>query len=320
MHYKEKQESEQSKWIREIEESKAHLESSHEFEKAKLNAQITELTEKSSNLSKLVNELRERIGMNNRKSPSQDPTTLKCLEKGIQEFYSQNQKTIKEIKQSVNLIYELLQENISEVLSDYKVGMFGSHATKLCLSWSDLDIVLFKDCNYNSKEASLERLNCLKKVNSELSNKSWIKSSKLIETASIPIIKLVSSDDLSNIKIDITIQDSRHCGLRCVDLINSYTEDYSSIEYLIIVLKQILKEADLNDPYKGGLSSYAITLMVVHFLQNLAPNEFSKSYLLVQFLIYYSHFDEKKYYIISKCKPEFSDKENSYSVSISLSI
>ena len=34
-----------------------------------------------------------------------------------------------------------------------------------------------------------------------------------------------------------------------------------------MVLKQILKVDNLNDPYSGGISSYALTLMVVAYLQ-----------------------------------------------------
>ena len=37
---------------------------------------------------------------------------------------------------------------------------------------------------------------------------------------------------------------------------------------MILILKQLLKIYNLNDPYIGGLSSYALTLMVAAFLQH----------------------------------------------------
>jgi non-canonical poly(A) RNA polymerase PAPD5/7 len=39
------------------------------------------------------------------------------------------------------------------------------------------------------------------------------------------------------------------------------------IEPLLLVLKQLLKVNGLNEPFKGGLSSYGVLLMIVGFLQ-----------------------------------------------------
>lgn len=38
---------------------------------------------------------------------------------------------------------------------------------------------------------------------------------------------------------------------------------------LVLVLKQVLMRRRMNIPYEGGLSSYALTLMVVAFLQSV---------------------------------------------------
>ena len=42
---------------------------------------------------------------------------------------------------------------------------------------------------------------------------------------------------------------------------------YESLKPLVLALKNILKRANLNDPYKGGISSYGLILMIVYFLQ-----------------------------------------------------
>ena len=49
--------------------------------------------------------------------------------------------------------------------------------------------------------------------------------------------------------IDISLQDSKHYGLKCVDLVKSFMKEYESLEPLIFALKNILKNANLNDPY-----------------------------------------------------------------------
>lgn len=112
--------------------------------------------------------------------------------------------------------------------------------------------------------------------------------------------------------IDISIQDIKHYGLKCVDLVKEYLKEYEALEPLIFSLKNLLKMADLNDPYKGGVSSYGLILMIVSFLQgkkdkNLQINILSNSIdnnlgrLFVEFLHYYGvKFDNSKYILCSK--------------------
>jgi non-canonical poly(A) RNA polymerase PAPD5/7 len=49
--------------------------------------------------------------------------------------------------------------------------------------------------------------------------------------------------------IDISLQDGKHYGLKCVELVKSFMKDYEALEPLIFALKNILKNANLNDPY-----------------------------------------------------------------------
>lgn len=65
----------------------------------------------------------------------------------------------------------------------------------------------------------------------------------------IPLIKLTSSDELNSIQIDISLQDNKHYGLKCVELVKSFMKDYEALEPLLFALKNILKNANLNDPY-----------------------------------------------------------------------
>jgi DNA polymerase sigma len=69
------------------------------------------------------------------------------------------------------------------------------------------------------------------------------------------------------INIDITQMTEFHNGLQCVSLVKEYLAENQLIEPLILVLKQMLKVWGFNDPYTGGLSSYALFLLIVSFLQ-----------------------------------------------------
>lgn len=57
-----------------------------------------------------------------------------------------------------------------------------------------------------------------------------------------------------------------HNGLECVGLVKEYLAENQLIEPLILVFKQMLKVWGFNDPYTGGLSSYALFLLIVSFL------------------------------------------------------
>lgn len=68
--------------------------------------------------------------------------------------------------------------------------------------------------------------------------------------------------------IDITQLTENHNGLECVKLVQDFLKENEVIEPLILVLKQYLKVCQFNDPYYGGISSYALFLLLVSFLQS----------------------------------------------------
>lgn len=82
-----------------------------------------------------------------------------------------------------------------------------------------------------------------------LYEKQWKRSIKFIDTAAIPIIKIVATDEFHCMQIDISLQDSKHYGLKCVELVKSFMNEYEALEPLIFALKNLLKNANLNDPY-----------------------------------------------------------------------
>jgi len=88
-----------------------------------------------------------------------------------------------------------------------------------------------------------------------------------------------------------------HNGLECVKLVKQFLSENEIIEPLILVLKQFLKVNGLNDPYYGGLSSYALFLMIVSFLQmHQVPKslcEVNLGQVLLNFIQVYSVFDNE---------------------------
>ena len=222
---------------------------------------------------------------------------INCLSKDISEFES---FVTMQIKSSSNIFQDLLknvEKAVNECIPDYQVHLYGSHATNLCLPWSDLDVVLIpKNLNmiYNKSE---NNRSLLSKLYENLKNQKWVKDILYISNASIPIIKIYSIGIYNNIPIDISIQEETHFGLKCVELVKQYMNQYESLKPLVLSIKNILKRANLNDPYKGGISSYGLILMIIYFLkqQSFAGVDISKGenncnlgHLFYDFLVYYS--------------------------------
>ena len=113
-------------------------------------------------------------------------------------------------------------------------------------------------------------------------------SPAVLDKAAVPIIKIV--DKATNIRVDISfnmqhgvgtarlvkVRGNREASAGVVAicrkkhhdvLLQQYLYEYPSLRYLLYVLKQFLLLRNLNEVYHGGISSYALTLMVVSFLQ-----------------------------------------------------
>jgi DNA polymerase sigma len=173
-----------------------------------------------------------------------DKYIVKCLQKDILDFQDFVKEGIKVNRTYIDELIRLTKLAVNETIPDYDVHIYGSHSTNLCLPWSDLDIVLVsKKGNFVNNFSSLQSLYI------NLYDKPWIKSIKFIDGAIIPIIKLVVSDEFNSMQMDISLQDSKHFGLKCVELVRSFMNEYEALEPLIFALKNLLKNANLNDPY-----------------------------------------------------------------------
>ena len=99
----------------------------------------------------------------------------------------------------------------------------------------------------------------------ELNDKFFI-DIKYIASASIPVLKIFSNNDYHKISLDISMENVEHHGEECANYIKQKIKEYEVLTPLTFALKTILQKAFLNDPYKGGLSSYGVILLIIHFL------------------------------------------------------
>ena len=239
---------------------------------------------------------------------------LDCLSADLTDFEIFVKLRIEKEKDIYDTLIKNIQNAVDKSIPNYVVNLYGSHATNLCLPWSDLDVVLIQskkilenggniDMDFQDDNSIL-----LSKLYEYISKEPWVKDCKLISKASIPIIKILAIEKYNNMSIDISIQDGKHFGLKCVELVKKLLDEYKSLKPMTLAIKNILKRANLNDPYKGGISSYGIILMIVFFLQkqklsgeDISPgeNNCNLGKLFFDFLKYYAIFFESNKIIIN---------------------
>eukprot|EP00095_Tigriopus_kingsejongensis_P004663 snap_masked-scaffold1963_size23786-processed-gene-0.1 protein:Tk04663 transcript:snap_masked-scaffold1963_size23786-processed-gene-0.1-mRNA-1 annotation:"sigma dna" len=86
---------------------------------------------------------------------------------------------------------------------------------------------------------------------------------KILDKASVPIVKYVDKD--TQISVDISF--NMACGIQTAELIKFFKKKFPPLSKLAYVLKQFLRQRDLNEVFTGGLSTYALILLIVSFLQ-----------------------------------------------------
>ena len=184
--------------------------------------------------------------MNNNIYP--DEYIKQCLQKDLIDFNNYVGARIQMISPKVKELISYIQSAVdASIGKDYEVKLYGSHATGLCLPWSDIDVVL---CKKNGEDIDTNLYMTLHDLYIYLKEKNNFKDIKHIGTTTVPLIKIKTKENIGIQSVDISLQDKSHYGIKCVSLVLSFKEEYEVFLPMILALKNILKQANLNDPYK----------------------------------------------------------------------
>ena len=184
--------------------------------------------------------------MNNNIYP--DEYIKQCLQKDLIDFNNYIGARIQMISPKVKELINYIQSAVdASIGKDYEVKLYGSHATGLCLPWSDIDVVL---CKRNGEDIDTNLYMTLHDLYIYLKEKNNFKDIKHIGTTTVPLIKIKTKENIGIQSVDISLQDKSHYGIKCVSLVLSFKEEYEVFLPMILALKNILKQANLNDPYK----------------------------------------------------------------------
>ena len=115
--------------------------------------------------------------------------------------------------------------------------------------------------------------------------------------ARVPIITFVTTEDLGEVSIDISIRNEEDSGPRAIPLIKQFVTDLPALAPLLLAVKAFLSLRDLNDASQSTLSSYAITLLCINFLQVRDIVPLHRSRLLIKFCREILPSDLRNYWI-----------------------
>ena len=169
-----------------------------------------------------------------------------CLQRDLLDFNDYVKEKLKSINLKIIDLIKLIQDSVNESIGkEYEVKLYGSHATNLCLPWSDLDVVICRKDNQFSNSYSP-----LHDLFKNLQDKNYFKNINYIGATNIPLIKIITNGNFGIASVDISLQDNKHYGIQCVSFVTSLIQKYSVLTPMVLALKNILKQANLNDPYK----------------------------------------------------------------------
>ena len=183
-----------------------------------------------------------------------DEYIQQSLQLDLLDFQSYVKEQIIKVKPKLNELIDLIQKAVDDSIgSNYIVKLYGSHATNLCLPWSDLDVVIV-----NKEKDFVNSYVPLHELFKYLQEKNYFLTINFIGTATVPLIKIHTKENYGLMSVDISLQDNKHYGIQCVTLVTSLIEKYDVLTPMVLALKNILKKANLNDPYKVSINNIII--------------------------------------------------------------
>ena len=158
--------------------------------------------------------------------------------------------------------FNFIKATIESNYPEYNCILYGSFKTDLSLPDSDIDVLIISKEGKEediSKNKILDEI--LKKINELLLSTKSFSYLEIIK-AKVPIIKCTYKE--TNINVDISF--FRKNGFSAVKTIEKVIDNFPEIKPLMLVIKYTLRQRQLNEIYKGGVSSFIIFSMLYYYI------------------------------------------------------
>ena len=176
--------------------------------------------------------------------------------------------------------------------------------TRLSLAGvSDLDLVIrlprVRVATPAMTPGDLEGRNAIKEtwpqeLARRLRSEPWVAamSVRVVASARVPVVKLATvplGDVREAVRLDVSFEGPWHRGLDANRLVGRVLGQHPHARQILLVLKQHAADRGLCASYTGGLSSYALTLLVARFLSEQPRRGVDAGALLLGFFDFYAH-------------------------------
>ena len=159
---------------------------------------------------------------------------------------------------------KIFTDIMEEGFPNWIVKIFGSYAQGTQTIYSDLDFVVFK-----SKDDDLiNDFDMLHMIKNYLYKKHFSYKMRLIK-AKVPIIK--ATCQRTGINLDISV--NRFNGCAAAVIINNKLREIPVLHPIILLLKMVLRKAELNEPHTGGMGSFLLFSLVFFYYQRIVKNQ-----------------------------------------------
>ena len=175
----------------------------------------------------------------------------------ILDFYKFIQLTDTEIKLR-NKTFNEIKDVIELNFPNYKCSLYGSFITGLSLPNSDIDILITR------KDEEKEKINLQKnllEIYTILKQKNIFTDLEMIN-AKVPIITGL----YISTKIHVDISLFKKNGVDAAEIINKIIAIYPEIRPLMLLIKYVIRQRNLNQIYTGGISSFIIFTLLYYYI------------------------------------------------------
>ena len=218
---------------------------------------------------------------------------------------------LSQIKHNIkNEIKVLALTTLKEVCYNISFDYYGSLASGLSIETSDIDCLIKYDSTENITLLLLNKLSNVLHGNNHFSNVTPI------PTAKVPVIKLeynlnvldnkeqqiITDTKVYTIHIDITFANVHNHkeqlpSIEIINIIKSNVDSCLIGKGIILFLKKFLTKYELNEYFKGGLSSFAIFILVFAYLKAFCRlglyNVMNSGLIFHNLLRFYSAFNNE---------------------------
>ncbi|CAD8121914.1 unnamed protein product [Paramecium sonneborni] len=178
------------------------------------------------------------------------------------EFFNYISPSDQEHKRRITA-YMRVEKYLQDLAPEAQIESFGSFKTKMYLPNADIDMVMI--------ETSCSQKQLYKKVAAKMMKQTnKFENVNLIANAKVPIIKFVEVESQYHFDLSFNQLD----GLKQIEELEKAFEIYPELKFLLMTLKCILKQRDLNETYSGGVGSFLLFQMILAFLREYRKDFF----------------------------------------------